>query len=134
MGKRVLSLATISMLFLLSGCGTVVNLAPDSGMFHLDGTTTRRVYGGVQLDASFATKCVSASVDHYEPEFGRAGTFALGAYTLCVDLPISLVADTLTLPYVLYKGPGGGFLGQVQSPSRHQTSDASRSEAQHLNE
>src|SRR5262245_5008496 len=96
------------------GCGTLCNL-PDSPPTALHWQTTRRPYGGVRLDAAFGAKCLASAAGHevsWAPdmrahlEYGRATRLALGLYTLGVDLPLCLAADTLTLPYVLVEGPG----------------------------
>jgi hypothetical protein len=36
-----------------------------------------------------------------EVDFGRGFVFVAGTYTLLIDLPLCVVADTLTLPYTL---------------------------------
>jgi uncharacterized protein YceK len=115
MFTRIRMLGALLVLLLLSGCGTLCNLPETPGMFHLNGAATRRIYGGVRLDAHFGTRCITASFQEQSSEFGRAGTFAMGAYALFVDLPISAAADTVTLPYVLYQGPGKTYWEQFSS-------------------
>ena len=80
-------------LSVLSGCGTVSNLehgcAPDAYR------PLPSVYGGVQTDA--LVEVVSVNKVREQPILGFVdiGLFA-------ADLPLSLVGDTATLPYVLY--------------------------------
>lgn len=91
---------------LLSGCGTVVNCIDG------DGHATRAIYGGVKQDAqngwrhlgeAFSGPAPCFSQMPKPPSAGRdfvAKTFCAGCGVsmLAVDMPISVVADTLTLP------------------------------------
>jgi uncharacterized protein YceK len=90
----------------LSGCGTVVNC------FDVNGTPARSIYGGVRQDASnganhlaeaFSGSPPSMTAMPKPPDAGRdfaVRTFCAGcgAAMLAIDLPVSAVADTLTLP------------------------------------
>lgn len=70
------------LVFAVTGCGTFANLS-GFGIFaghHLE------PYGGVKI-------CVEGGLEKF-----RTGWPIGGAYLLCVDLPFSAVADTLTLP------------------------------------
>ena len=78
----VVALAAVS----LSGCGTVRNIA----------TGRPEIYGGVAKDLEFAQKSHSLG-----PATGKGGVGFLCLYL--ADLSLSLVGDTLTLPYILYK-------------------------------
>jgi uncharacterized protein YceK len=71
----------------LSGCGTVVNLSSRQQTEFTDAT---KPYGGVCVDAAFAGMFAS------QPQ---SIPVALG---VLIDVPFSLIGDTLTLPYVLY--------------------------------
>lgn len=78
-----------------TGCGTVANL-----WLGVEGEATAyghswetRIYGGIQNDAHVFREALD----------GNEGIlysvlFLIGA---CIDLPLSLVADTLTLPYTI---------------------------------
>lgn len=82
-------LLTILTCLLLSGCGTVFNLSrpaelkpnPDDQGYNWGETPTMEYYGGVKIN--------------------------LGLFTpfMLVDLPLSAVADTLTLPIVYFSLP-----------------------------
>lgn len=110
----------LGMLPVLSGCGTLGNMqevrdAEQPG---------RTPYGGVRDDACGGFRMLSTVVhvpDSEEPwEFGqRAACLVLGTYFLAVDLPMSAIADTVTLPYVLLAGPG-----TIPKPDAHPTSGA----------
>jgi uncharacterized protein YceK len=90
----------------LSGCGTVVNCV------NVNGTPARAIYGGVRQDAingtNHLTEAFSGSPPSFSampkpPDAGRdfaVKTFCAGCGVamLAVDLPVSAVADTLTLP------------------------------------
>lgn len=100
--------ACVAALFaaVLCGCGTMVNC------FNLNGAAARAVYGGVRQDAengrrhlceAFSPTAPSFSEMPKPPSAGRdlaAKTFcaACGVSMLAIDLPVSAVADTLTLP------------------------------------
>ena len=90
-----LAIAAIIICSIAGGCGTLVNLpeAEYPGMLKPD--VTRLPYGGVRMDAAIGSDCLLS------PPYG----VPVGAYILFVDLPLSAIGDTLTLPYVLYMGP-----------------------------
>jgi uncharacterized protein YceK len=88
------------LLPLASGCGTLSNLGRYTGVIILDGTPTERVYGGVWRDLTFAQDDI-VGVPRPESRLGRANQLVGAAYCLLVDLPLSAVGDTLTLPLVL---------------------------------
>jgi uncharacterized protein YceK len=71
---------------LSNGCGTVANLA----------TGRPEIYGGVAKDLDFAQKPHSVT-----PATGKGGVALLCLYV--ADLSLSLVGDTLTLPFILCK-------------------------------
>lgn len=90
----------------LSGCGTMGNC------FEVNGAPARAIYGGVAKDAHEGTQHLTEAFHGPAPSFSKvpqppdAGRdFAVkticagwGAALLAVDLPVSAVADTLTLP------------------------------------
>jgi uncharacterized protein YceK len=84
----------------VSGCGTLSNLGRYTGIVVLDGTHTERVYGGVWRDLEFVQDDM-AGVVRPGPGLERASQLVGAAYFLLVDLPLSAVGDTLTLPLVL---------------------------------
>ena len=91
---------------MLGGCGTVVNC------FNVNGAAARAIYGGVRQDAengsrhlgeAFAPTAPTLSEMPKPPSAGRdfvSKSFcaACGVGMLAVDLPVSALADTLTLP------------------------------------
>ena len=78
-----------SLLLAGSGCGTVLNF------FNGESGGPRRVYGGVQMDCQVAAEQLK---DH--PGLRPAQGIPLALCAL-LDLPLSLLGDTLTLPLVL---------------------------------
>ena len=72
----------------LGGCGTVANLVRSGD--------EQRVFGGVRLDMEAVQECAG--------EVGKAGgpenpaDTVVGATFSVLDIPLSLVGDTLTLP------------------------------------
>jgi uncharacterized protein YceK len=95
----------LGILPVLSGCGTLRNL-PDNR--NGADSAPRQVYGGVQIDVRSASYCIQDAIGEIPPfpAAAPAVLFALGTYTLLVDLPVTAIGDTLTLPYVLLAGPG----------------------------
>ncbi len=82
-----------------AGCGTLLNttwFTRDEG--------GGRLYGGVRLDAEEGTKSIrqACSTDEplgHSPGLERASSLFTGAYLLAIDLPLSVVGDTFTLPW-----------------------------------
>lgn len=91
---------------LLGGCGTMVNCISTKG------AAPRAIYGGVLQDAQNGTMHLNEAFSGPAPSFSEmpqppsAGRDFLvksfcagcGVCMLAVDLPVSAVADTLTLP------------------------------------
>ena len=98
--------ACLAVVVALCGCGTVVNCV------NYNGAAPREIYGGVKqdvingkthLDEAFHGPAPCFSAMPQPPNLGRdfvAKTFCAGCGLgmLAVDLPVSAVADTLTLP------------------------------------
>jgi hypothetical protein len=88
------------------GCGTAVNV------FNVNGTPARAIYGGVRQDAENGARHLTEAFSGPAPTLtetpkppSAAGdlaskTFcvACGMGMLALDLPVSTVTDTLTLP------------------------------------
>jgi len=105
-GTGIWHLAIAGMILLLAlqqGCGTVVNLvlgvetgekkaSPHFSMGAFSMET--RIYGGIQNDAHGIGEAVSGE----EGIWWSALTFLFFTF---IDLPLSLAADTLTLPYTI---------------------------------
>jgi uncharacterized protein YceK len=84
--KRLPIIAIAFLTLLGSGCGTVANTVwfiPEEG--------GKRVYGGVKVDLQVAREALERPV----PGKPLAGLWCL------IDLPFSLVGDTITLPYTI---------------------------------
>jgi uncharacterized protein YceK len=90
----------------LGGCGTVVNCTS------VNGPPARSIYGGVRQDADNGTRHLVEAFTGPAPTFtempqpptpakdfaSKSFCAACGVCMLAVDLPVSAVADTLTLP------------------------------------
>jgi uncharacterized protein YceK len=88
------------------GCGTVVNC------FNVNGVANRAIYGGVREDAANGTRHITEAFTGPAPSFtpmpkppspvsdlaSKSFCAVCGVGMLAVDLPVSAVADTLTLP------------------------------------
>jgi uncharacterized protein YceK len=91
----------------LAGCGTIANLSDQSG------PGEKKVYGGVRLDAKLA----SGYAGYAARSDGVYSLFAAGtACALAADLPVSALADTLTLPCTL--------MPAAKKSSRHHEEEA----------
>ena len=91
MSKLILPTALLAC----TGCGTVVNLATPA--------REGKVYGGVRTDIQAIEKLVeggdASGGPLSSPGSGAGALFALAFVALPVlDLPLSVVGDTLTLP------------------------------------
>ena len=79
----------LRLLFAATGCGTIVvwNDSPCGSI------GTAYTYRGTRADAEAAYDILSGNLDHTWPVEVLFG----------LDLPLSLVADTLTLPVAIYR-------------------------------
>jgi len=78
------------------GCGTFENLRGEDPY-----VPTERVYGGVRYDFEKSMIMLADTSGGHGGWLGRSAQLLLGPYLLLVDLPISAVGDTLTLPILL---------------------------------
>ncbi len=86
----ILGLAAVST---LSGCGTMLG--------NMGGLGPRRyeIYGGVKTDFDAEADCFNSLIKPTTSEW-RGSAILPGAFLL-IDLPLSAVADTLTLPWTI---------------------------------
>jgi hypothetical protein len=98
---RVLGLAAGAAC--VAGCGTFLNMQDRPfPLFWPEGEVpTRRVYGGVAYDAAFGADMLVSSFRPGADFFGPLG-FDWGLWVLTVDLPLSAVGDTVTLPWTAW--------------------------------
>jgi uncharacterized protein YceK len=86
-----LALAAVSV---MSGCGTMIGNLGGLSLDHY-----YEVYGGVRVDLDF---CRTGLKELWNPSEGNTrGGALLGEAAFAVDLPLSFVADTLTLPFTI---------------------------------
>jgi uncharacterized protein YceK len=94
-GTAFLAAAVVS----LSGCGTMSNalLTPEEG--------GGKIYGGVRMDVEAGPKYIQEGFtpdnEIPRPASQAPCSLALGTYLMLVDLPLSVVGDTLTLPWII---------------------------------
>ncbi len=107
-----LGLAALGIMVLI-GCGTLANLKaptadPPGNFLHEESAV--KPYGGDVYDANEGLKAAR--------EGGLLWVFA--PYVLFVEMPLSFVGDTLTLPYVLYRltRPDPPFVPPTDKPSK----------------
>jgi uncharacterized protein YceK len=98
--KLLVRLFFAVVLPILSGCGTFLNLQdnPPKVMHIKLAKDTHLVYGGVRFDARTGPFCLLCACCGEDP----LQTFPLGVYLLAVDLPLSALGDTLTLPITIH--------------------------------
>jgi uncharacterized protein YceK len=85
MTGRTLTVLLAVCALVAGGCGTIANLQTGKPDF----------YGGVQKDVQF--------LETPRPQPAGIGISNLGALVLFVDLPLSVVGDTLTMPLAIYE-------------------------------
>src|SRR4029079_6814850 len=96
---------------LLSGCGTVANMQETSGITPPGGRgEPSRVYGGVQSDFSAIQASVQQVSNGEQDSVARLLIWAL-------DVPLSLIGDTVTLPYILAHQPDPALKSGQPNPS-----------------
>jgi uncharacterized protein YceK len=99
----------------LSGCGTLQNLnnvEHPSALDHLD----RAAYGGVQRDIEVTRQVFRGQA--LPPDYNsvqQALTCCFAGVYLVVDLPLSAIGDTLTLPVTMSQNSSQN--GQTAGPS-----------------
>jgi uncharacterized protein YceK len=107
----------------LSGCGTVHNFCGDKA-----DAPQYEVFGGVRSDVSVGVEHLhfDPTVDHgdYPARTCADPTVqfcakAIGWYLLAVDLPLSAVGDTLTLPVTLPVTLVSQLVGKPAPPASH---------------
>jgi uncharacterized protein YceK len=87
---------------LCGGCGTMINQSSDPGQaFYSDQLPARLPYGGVMRDLAAPPSGIyqAATAGEDGGVIGRAQMLAAAVLIPPIDLPISLVADTLFLPF-----------------------------------
>lgn len=101
MSKAIIRLAlAVWITSALSGCGTVMNVSDrDDVSLMRDGPT--KVYGGVSWDAASGCEYLVEVVKPKESLLDRLQSLACGTYLLAIDLPLSVLGDTLTLPFTI---------------------------------
>ena len=99
MWRRTTVIVVLAAPMLLSGCGTVANIQPWESITPpgYRGEVSR-IFGGVQTDC---TAIRASAKEVANGEHDSAGRLLI--WTL--DLPLSLIGDTLTLPYTLTHPP-----------------------------
>src|SRR5688572_4114847 len=97
MGIGAIKVALAMSALWLSGCGTVHNLCGEAGRF---GDGEKKVYGGVASSAEYVIYFASGitSIDDLN---GLAGWVLGTGYSVFVNMPLSAIGDTLTLPWTV---------------------------------
>jgi uncharacterized protein YceK len=110
MGRQAARGLAAVLAFALGGCGTMNNLRPpEKADKEAPAPVPQAVYGGVGLDAQVGAKWLAApfvaerlpQVSLLESAVDGTCKVGIGAYVLAIDLPLSAVADTLTLPVTI---------------------------------
>lgn len=98
MGRAWRAAALLSVAGLLSGCGTVANLAVGAR----DGWKNARIYGGVRRDVQSAEDWLAHSwIPLEKMELQQDLGSAVGVGLVGLDVPFSAIGDTLTLPITI---------------------------------
>ncbi|WP_414738004.1 YceK/YidQ family lipoprotein [Gemmata algarum] len=107
MRRFVAVLLMLPLLTLASGCGTFCNT-----VWWIPSEGGQRVYGGVRAEAG-EVKRLAVSPSPHETAWDRFRVASL----LVLDLPLSAVGDTLTLPYVLWLGRSASIRPAPDQPT-----------------
>jgi uncharacterized protein YceK len=95
MWRRTAVIVVLAAPALLSGCGTLANIQSTESIKPPGGHgEVSRIYGGVQTD------CTAIRASAKEVANGEQDSVAR-LFIWTFDLPLSLIGDTLTLPYTL---------------------------------
>lgn len=94
--KQIFVIWLTATAFALNGCGTALNFHDGSNSMWLKNGDPRKVYGGVRLDAECGAYLLAEAFT--ETDLVR---LAWSAWVLGIDLPLSAVADTVTLPMTI---------------------------------
>lgn len=98
MGRAWRAAALLIVVGLLSGCGTVANLAVGAR----EGWKNARIYGGVRRDVQSAEDWLAHSwVPLEKMELQQDLGAAVGVGLVGLDVPFSAIGDTLTLPITI---------------------------------
>lgn len=98
MGRASRAAALVIVTGLLSGCGTVANLAVGAR----EGWNNVQIYGGVRRDVQSAGNWLAHSwVAPEKLEFMQDIGAIVGVGLVGIDVPLSAVGDTLTLPVTI---------------------------------
>jgi uncharacterized protein YceK len=115
-GKSVFALTLFGDLC-ITGCGSISNLSEGPGMHEKRVRTVP--YGGVLIDAEvLAEPCT-------DPEISVFGSVFAVLFGL-IDLPLSIVVDTLTLPYTIPKALSYPAAGSRTKPEAYSESQPKR--------
>lgn len=85
---------------LLNGCGTLLHISSPHGNPDCD-PSKPEIYGGVSQDVNWAWQLRSDAPSGSYPAAVKIAQLVVAPCVLCIDLPLSAVADTLTLPVTL---------------------------------
>jgi uncharacterized protein YceK len=108
MSKSLLALNLFGVLS-MAGCGSISNLSEGPGMHEKNVRTMP--YGGVVIDAQVLVEpCTDSNITFFSGVV--AVLFGL------IDLPFSIVVDTLTLPYTIPKALSYPPAGSEGAPQR----------------
>lgn len=106
----------LSLALLLSGCGTLANLDGSTGFMSLPGQRPSRMYGGVRNEIDGLMSIDGLVWGEHSLPPAELPFVAVGATLTLADIPVSFVADTLTLPIVLQQQRTQSFSPIIDIP------------------
>jgi uncharacterized protein YceK len=111
MARLAVAVSLALPVLLLSGCGTVLNTtyftAEEGG---------GSVYGGVRLDLETSRDLISETPPDDENVGQCISRYTMAVYTMLIDLPLSAIGDTLTLPITI---SGTYLISAEKEPAQH---------------
>jgi uncharacterized protein YceK len=106
-----------TLCLLLAGCGTLVTQFDEKDRYTFPGSRQRnipQVYSGTAADLVFAKDVMFETTGATGEEQGAECCFS--PFYLVVDLPLSFVADTILLPYTIWKQIFQGSIWKSSAP------------------
>jgi uncharacterized protein YceK len=118
MKRASLAAALTLVILILGGCGTIAN-------FGGKGWENTRIYGGVLTDVKSAENWIAYRPISKESEIQRDVGTVVGTGLIALDVPLSAIGDTLTLPITIPAAIWGTPAADT-NVSRKETATASK--------
>jgi uncharacterized protein YceK len=116
--KNVVVLQALCLILMLAGCGTLITQFDETERYTFPGSRQRtipQIYSGTAANVVFAKDIIFETTGAKGDE--QAAECCFSPFYLIVDIPLSLAADTLLLPYTIPKQIWRGNIWNRSPPS-----------------